>query len=169
MGKERTGLYRLYSAEGNLLYVGITSDPARRFSQHAGEKKWWPQVVRRDVEWYETRDGALAAEEAAIRSKQPVWNELHSTLQSPITASLDLNVYQVTGLDILSRQFGTGRDDTIAILLVRELAARGLLGEPPCYCTAFGWPDGVKINPIGGGGEGCPHDRNPGNLKEPGI
>ena len=150
MDSEKTGLYRLYSSDGTLLYVGISSDPQRRFSQHAADKCWWTHVARKEIEWYETRDNALAAEEAAIRAKQPAWNQLHSTFESPITVRLDLNIVQVTGLDILCRKTGIRRDYTIATLLVRELAARGLLGEPPSYDLAFGWPDGINFSPVDG-------------------
>lgn len=49
---ERTALYRLYDTRHQLLYVGITNDPRVRFATHAVDKPWWPNVVRRDVEWF---------------------------------------------------------------------------------------------------------------------
>jgi DNA-binding transcriptional regulator YhcF (GntR family)/predicted GIY-YIG superfamily endonuclease len=68
---ERTALYRLYNKRHQLLYVGITKDPRTRFAAHAAEKPWWPEVVRRDLEWFTTRTAALAAEAEAIRNEKP--------------------------------------------------------------------------------------------------
>lgn len=73
---ERTALYRLYDAKGLLLYAGISNDPKRRWSQHAKEyaDAWWPLVSRREVEWFESRSEAEAAELRAIREEGPVYN-----------------------------------------------------------------------------------------------
>lgn len=42
-----TAVYRLYDSGGELLYVGITNNPVRRFSQHQSEQPWWGAVLRR--------------------------------------------------------------------------------------------------------------------------
>lgn len=70
----RTALYRLFSAADQLLYVGISHKPDIRWGQHSEEKEWWPQVVRRDVEWHATRAGAERAELAAIADEKPMHN-----------------------------------------------------------------------------------------------
>lgn len=75
----RTALYRLYDATDALLYVGIASDPKTRWWTHANEKTWWPQVARREVEWFMTRPAAEAAEVAAIVTELPRHNVEHST------------------------------------------------------------------------------------------
>lgn len=67
-------LYRLFDADGNLLYVGITGDLRGRFAKHAAEKPWWNQVARKTVTWYGSRSGALLAEAAAIADEQPRYN-----------------------------------------------------------------------------------------------
>lgn len=59
---KRTALYRLYDANGVLLYIGISGDPKRRFRQHARTKHWWPEVVRKEEVWFDTR---REAEDAA--------------------------------------------------------------------------------------------------------
>jgi hypothetical protein len=46
-GADRTALYRLYDETGQLLYVGITTYPPKRFVEHERDKPWWPQVARR--------------------------------------------------------------------------------------------------------------------------
>lgn len=79
---ERTALYRLYDAGGVLLYVGISYQPEVRFEQHADQKPWWSQVVRRDVEWFDDRPTAAAAEAVAIRTEDPEHNGTYSPRRS---------------------------------------------------------------------------------------
>jgi hypothetical protein len=71
---EQTALYRLYRADGLLLYVGITDNPPERWRSHASLKPWWPEVARRDVEWFNTRAAALDAESRAILGEDPLHN-----------------------------------------------------------------------------------------------
>lgn len=71
---EPTALYRLYDSAGNLLYVGITCNPSRRFTQHKAQKPWWPDVARKHIEWMESRGAAAQAEENAIYHEAPRWN-----------------------------------------------------------------------------------------------
>jgi len=153
---ERIALYRLHDAEGVLLYVGITSDPDRRFAQHAAGKHWWPQVVSKSVEWYPNRGAAEAAEEAAIQAKNPKFNVVHCNCP-PEFVTIKLPQATVRGLGLFHRQFVSTldgppekkaefkREDLIEWILMRELSARGLYGDPPCWHDGFGWPDGVTV------------------------
>ncbi len=68
-----TTLYRMFDEGGALLYVGITKDTRKRFSQHA-DKHWFSQVVRVEVETFDSRGAAASAERAAIRDEAPVFN-----------------------------------------------------------------------------------------------
>src|SRR5690242_14803913 len=72
--KGRTALYRLYDAEDNLLYIGIAATPEQRWSTHASNKRWWPSVAGKVVEWHPTRAGAAAAEIAAVQDENPRYN-----------------------------------------------------------------------------------------------
>jgi predicted GIY-YIG superfamily endonuclease len=76
---ERTALYRLYDADDRLLYVGISSNPHRRWKQHALEhaKTWWPDVRGERVQWFESRREAEVAELAAIRTEGAIHNRAH--------------------------------------------------------------------------------------------
>lgn len=74
----RTALYRLRSANGQLLYVGISSKPPQRWGQHAADKEWWPEVATLSVEWFDSRTEALAMEANAIRAEQPRHNIQHN-------------------------------------------------------------------------------------------
>ena len=72
---ERTALYRLYGDDGQLLYIGISADPERRFVQHAFTKPWWREVARREVQaWFDSRHDARAAEALAIDGEKPRHN-----------------------------------------------------------------------------------------------
>ncbi|MFJ9810702.1 GntR family transcriptional regulator [Streptomyces sp. NPDC101158] len=67
----RTALYRLFTSDGALLYVGITCNLDQRLAKHTLEKLWWHQVARMTVEWRATRAEALQAEEIAEREEHP--------------------------------------------------------------------------------------------------
>lgn len=73
---ERTGLYRFYSADQTLLYVGISNNPLRREVSHHSRAEWihLADLTRTVVEWYDRRQDALEAEAAAIRSENPLFN-----------------------------------------------------------------------------------------------
>jgi predicted GIY-YIG superfamily endonuclease len=74
----RTALYRFRDEHGGLLYVGIAEDPDRRQAEHATRKAWWPEVFDHTVEWHPTRELALVAEAAAIRTERPRYNIQHN-------------------------------------------------------------------------------------------
>ncbi|MEU3990137.1 GntR family transcriptional regulator [Streptomyces platensis] len=86
---EPTALYRLYDADGLLLYVGISSNPQRRWWEHAARyaSAWWPLVATRTVEWLDTRDLAAAAERHAIKTESPAHNFAHARAELPNTES----------------------------------------------------------------------------------
>lgn len=71
---ERTALYRLYDANDQLLYVGVSSRPPIRMAQHAADKSWWGEVATQELEWLDDRETALDAEREAIRSERPRYN-----------------------------------------------------------------------------------------------
>lgn len=72
---ERTAVYRLYDADDELLYVGMTNNIDRRFGTHAEGKFWWPEVARREVAWLDSRTDAMVAERTAIRNENPRHNK----------------------------------------------------------------------------------------------
>ncbi|MGW9371155.1 GntR family transcriptional regulator [Streptomyces xanthophaeus] len=70
----RTGLYRHYSADGELLYVGIAYDPDLRLEQHY----WRRESARHTVNWFDRRRDALEAESKAIADERPRYNLQHN-------------------------------------------------------------------------------------------
>ncbi|MFE9738848.1 DUF6907 domain-containing protein [Streptomyces sp. NPDC006477] len=74
---EQTALYRLYDADDRLLYIGITKNLEQRWTGHRyspTSSKWWPDVVRKAIEWHPTHEAADAAETAAIEAEDPLYN-----------------------------------------------------------------------------------------------
>lgn len=74
-------LYRLWSGDMLLLYVGLTLNPGNRFGQYNRMMSWWPQVTYISIEHLESvsRIAAHAAEAAAIQAEQPRYNRQHIT------------------------------------------------------------------------------------------
>ena len=54
-GEERHALYRFYDAREELLYVGITDEPWRRWREHVRTKPWYPRVKHQAITWYEDK------------------------------------------------------------------------------------------------------------------
>lgn len=72
-------VYRMYSADRTLLYVGISKHPWKRFKQHHKQKPWINQVRNVSIsEPLPTRAAALEAEAKAIKEEHPVHNIIHN-------------------------------------------------------------------------------------------
>lgn len=67
-------LYRHVDARGELLYVGITSDPTRRWTEHLETSLWSRFAAATYVQWFHVRRAALAAERSAIKHEYPIFN-----------------------------------------------------------------------------------------------
>ena len=67
-------LYRCFNADGDLLYVGITSEGFKRFRVHGNRKEWWPEVDTIKVQHFETQADCRAEEKRLIRALQPPYN-----------------------------------------------------------------------------------------------
>jgi hypothetical protein len=75
---EHHALYRLYNADGVLLYIGETNNPVERYIEHRDTKEWWPEVTRHSIEWSQKgRTEVQEAEKAAIRDEWPLHNIAH--------------------------------------------------------------------------------------------
>jgi len=67
-------LYRHFSKDGQLLYVGITDCESRRRAQHKIEAKWFGEIANVEVVEFASRELAAAAERAAIETERPIFN-----------------------------------------------------------------------------------------------
>lgn len=69
-----TDVYRLYGADGRLLYVGVAANGYGRVRTHSRQKRWWPEVTRVCIIQYADRPIAEAMEARAIRDENPFYN-----------------------------------------------------------------------------------------------
>ena len=152
---ERTALYRIRGEENVLLYIGITNSVPLRWNGHMRAQPWWDELRSLTVEWYDSREQAEAAEEAAIRAERPKYNKRHNDgcpakavrcLAAPAERSSRparpscamrncmyekelLALPPLVALDDAGRAFGFGRTRS------HELARAG---EFPCAVKRFG-------------------------------
>jgi predicted GIY-YIG superfamily endonuclease len=75
-------LYRFFDEAGELLYVGVTMNPAARWKQHSQDKSWWTSVANITVEPHRDRKAVLEAEALAIKTEHPRYNVVHSLVTS---------------------------------------------------------------------------------------
>lgn len=140
MRDDRTALYRHFNAAGDLLYVGISLNAVARLCQHRQAAPWFPDIARVEIEWLPTREAALDAEKAAIRSERPLHNVIYSRFGS-------------------AHSYGPGRADGFPAQLPWPIPAKFALiawgidrddgkcgavavGYQPYRCDAPGWFDG---------------------------
>lgn len=99
---QTTALYRYYDQDDRLLYVGIANEPFRRMAQHRHGKGWWTEVVRVDIEQFDSRPEAAEAERLAIVNEHPLYNITHAPRPTP-TAPLEVTAWcAVCGHQVLA-------------------------------------------------------------------
>jgi hypothetical protein len=76
-------LYRMFDVDKNLLYVGISNSAGSRWSNHANDKPWWPEVGSVEVEHFANRETVEHAERQAIDLEKPKYNIAHRTTSTP--------------------------------------------------------------------------------------
>jgi hypothetical protein len=72
----KTDLYRIFDADGVLLYVGISWSALVRLGGHSGTARWFDRVARVSVQKCQSLDEARAAERQAIQTEDPLFNVL---------------------------------------------------------------------------------------------
>jgi len=73
-----TALYRYFDEKDRLLYVGITDHLLGRTGAHILGSSWMDYAVRSTITRYPSRAEAAAAETAAIKTEQPLFNDVHN-------------------------------------------------------------------------------------------
>jgi hypothetical protein len=74
---ERHHLYRHFASDGTLLYVGVSLSALHRLSGHKDHSHWFGDIARVDIQSFESRAAALAAERNAIKEEKPRYNIAH--------------------------------------------------------------------------------------------
>jgi hypothetical protein len=69
-----TTLYRCWSDDDVLLYVGISGRMTGRIYEHQIDKPWWSEVETITLEHFRTRQEAADAEHESIRTETPRYN-----------------------------------------------------------------------------------------------
>lgn len=86
---DATSVYRVYDAEGALLYIGMSLNALSRLYSHSLDKPWWSEVARVEVSHFSSRSDASRAERRAIESEAPRHNvapgQCHSKLRRRAT------------------------------------------------------------------------------------
>lgn len=90
--------YRLYAANGTLLYVGSSNNPAGRFST-LSFTQWWPDVARKDVAWYPSEREARDAEAQSVVSEKPAHNVRLRSSDLTETVAVRMNEQELAELD----------------------------------------------------------------------
>ena len=67
-------LYRFHDDHGRILYVGVTSRQAERWTTHRRESQWWPQIAYVTCQRFSHEHHALSAERVAIKAERPRYN-----------------------------------------------------------------------------------------------
>jgi len=84
-----TQIYRHFSGDGTLLYVGISSSVSWRLLAHSRSAGWWKDVRTVTISApFITRAEALAAEAEAIRTELSKFNQQHhpDPVKPPVAA-----------------------------------------------------------------------------------
>jgi len=72
-------LYRLYDADGTLLYIGISYSAITRYAQHKATQPWIGDVCRIQIETHDVSRAELEQlERAAIIAEKPKHNKTHN-------------------------------------------------------------------------------------------
>ena len=77
-----TQLYRFFSQNGTLLYVGISLSALTRYRNHKTSANWWLEISSIQVVNYPSRELAEAAEKRTIISERPLYNRVHTTFKN---------------------------------------------------------------------------------------
>lgn len=75
---DTTYIYRFFDKDDNLLYVGMSLDPYKRFQYHQDNAMWWPYQERHTIEDCSSRHQAFRKETKAIKAERPIFNKTGS-------------------------------------------------------------------------------------------
>lgn len=75
--ENRSVVYRFFSTNGELLYVGVSLSVFQRIMSHR-TKNWHKDIANVTLEHFSDRREAMDAEAAAIREHQPRYNTVHT-------------------------------------------------------------------------------------------
>lgn len=81
-------VYRLYAADGALLYIGSSYNPDARCEAHR-RNPWWSEVARRTDQWFDHRGTAYREELKAIGDEKSRYNRMGTpSYRTPATEAV---------------------------------------------------------------------------------
>jgi len=72
--ERKVAVYRHFSKDGQLLYVGKSVNPFERLSGHIRRGDWPYEIAAVTLQWFDDETAALDAEHLAIMVENPIWN-----------------------------------------------------------------------------------------------
>jgi hypothetical protein len=136
-----TQLYRFYSQNGTLLYVGISLSAIGRYSHHRKSASWWLEISRIEVINYPSRKLAEDAEIMAITLERPLYNKEHSPYKSKSDRAKAREQAHLIGRGLRWPAENQQLEYEIVALvsarslekqmLIDEITEYGVLGDPP--------------------------------------
>lgn len=127
-------LYRHFSADGTLLYIGVSARIPQRIKEHAKHSFWWKDVTRIEIEHFDDRKSVLEAERLAIINEKPLHNSYHNNLpviaepQSSVAISRENITARIVGVRPLYRENKAAEALGISTAIIRKEIANGRLG-----------------------------------------
>lgn len=76
-------LYRIFDADGALLYVGATTNPGKRYRDHSIIQAWWDEASTITLQHLDTYEELAVAEVAAIKAEKPKYNVSNADVPKP--------------------------------------------------------------------------------------
>jgi hypothetical protein len=125
-----TELYRMYDADDQLLYIGVTCNKAARWHSHRRNSAWWKLVARKELTTYPDRSAALTAELAAIQAEKPLHNIANHPSKPTRHVHLVLTEERAVKLRALAKHRRRGNSDLMYDLLDAAPLPGGSAAEP---------------------------------------
>lgn len=121
-------VYRLFGADGELLYIGKSTRPMDRLREHGSDARFARDIVSVTVEYFDDRETMDAAERAAIRAEKPRHNvtynanvEVKKARQTKTTASQVTGYCLTYSLDEAADLLGISSRDVLAFVQAEQI------------------------------------------------
>lgn len=111
-------VYRLFDADGGLLYIGSSINCGARFTRHRADQPWWPQVASWTLEDRPSLDEARTAERIAIAAEHPRHNKIRYDGEASIRLVAD-ELWRDFGA--YCEEKGTTRSDDLRRYMTRQV------------------------------------------------
>jgi len=110
-------LYRLFNADDELLYIGVSMSALKRIGEHRADKDWWQEVAKITIETHQMHRSTIEElERYAIQTEQPKYNKRHAATEQSAP----------------SKKSSSSRKHKSRFMSVGDVIAAGMRGVPDC-------------------------------------